>query len=60
MQRVEKGLTGEGGVGEIAWIAQIRIQVVATPKTSGVAGERVGPTLDEEAGIGFVAQFSAG
>ena len=41
MQCVEKGLTSQRGVGEIARIAQIRGQVIAAPKTRGVAGERI-------------------
>lgn len=59
MQCVEKGLTGQRGVGKIARIAQIRGQVIAAPKTRGVVGERIGPALDKVLGVGFVAEFAA-
>ena len=55
MPRVEKGLSGERGVGKIARIAEIRCEIIAAPKPRGVAGEGVGPALDEESGVGFVA-----
>ena len=60
MEGVEKCLTRERRFGEITRIAEIRGQVIAAPKPRSVAGQRVGPTLDEEARIGFVAEFAAG
>lgn len=60
MPRVEKGLSGKRGVREIARIPEIRYEIIAAPKPRGVAGEGVGPALDEESGVGFVAEFAAG
>ena len=59
VQRKKESLAGEGGVGEIARVAEIGREVLATPEARAEAAERVVPAEDEMAGVGFVAEFSA-
>jgi hypothetical protein len=58
VERVEKSLTGERGVGEIAGVAKIGFEIIAAPDAGGLEGKGAVPAEDELAGVGFVAEFT--
>lgn len=60
VKRVKEGGAGEGGVGEVARVAQVGREMIAAPKTGGVAGEGVVPAEHKPAGVGLVAKFPPG